>query len=47
MKKVLLIIGVLSTFGVIYIYNVKRKENKSTSSEQKVYARDGFIIYNE
>lgn len=47
MKKGLLLIGVLSTFGVIYIYSVKRKENKSTSSEQKVYARDGYIIYSE
>lgn len=33
MKKGLLLIGVLSTFGVIY--NVRRKNNKSTSSEQK------------
>ena len=33
MKKVLLV-GVLS-LGVIYIYNVMRKNNKSTSSEQK------------
>ena len=33
MKKVLLV-GVLS-LGVIYIYNVRRKNNKSTSSEQK------------
>ena len=33
MKKVLLV-GVLS-LGVIYIYNVRRKNKKSTSSEQK------------
>ena len=33
MKKVLLLVGVLS-LGVIYIYNVRRKNNKSTSSEQ-------------
>lgn len=32
MKKGLLLIGVLSTFGVIY--NVRRKNKKSTSSEQ-------------
>ena len=35
MKKGLLLVGVLSTFGVIYIYNVRRKNKKSTSSEQK------------
>ena len=34
MKKGLLLVGVLS-LGVIYIYNVKRKNKKSTSSEQK------------
>ena len=34
MKKGLLLVGVLS-LGVIYIYNVRRKNNKSTSSEQK------------
>ena len=33
MKKVLLV-GVLS-LGVIYIYSVRRKNKKSTSSEQK------------
>ena len=33
MKKGLLV-GVLSTFGFIYIYNVKKKNKKSTSSEQ-------------
>ena len=33
MKKGLLLIGVLSTLGVIYV--VMRKNNKSTSSEQK------------
>ena len=33
MKKGLLLIGVLSTLGVIYV--VRRKNNKSTSSEQK------------
>lgn len=32
MKKGLLLIGVLSTLGVIYA--VRRKKNKSTSSEQ-------------
>ena len=35
MKKRLLLVGVLLTIGVIYIYNVKRKNKKSTSSEQK------------
>ena len=35
MKKELLLVGVLSTFGFIYIYNVRRKNKKSTSSEQK------------
>ena len=34
MKKRLLLVGVLS-LGVIYIYNVRRKNKKSTSSEQK------------
>ena len=34
MKKGLLLVGVLS-LGVIYIYNVSRKNKKSTSSEQK------------
>lgn len=34
MKKGLLLVGVLS-LGVIYIYNVRRKKNKSTSSEQR------------
>lgn len=33
MKKGLLLVGVLS-LGVIYIYNVRRKNKKSTSSEQ-------------
>ena len=33
MKKGLLLIGALSTFGFL-IYNKKRKDNKSTSSEQ-------------
>lgn len=47
MKKGLLLVGVLSTFGFIYIYSVRRKDNKSTNSEQKIYARDGFIIYSE
>ena len=32
MKKGLLLIP---TFGFIYIYNVRRKNKKSTSSEQK------------
>ena len=47
MKKRLILVGVLSTFGFIYIDSVRRKDNKSTSSEQKIYARDGFIFYNE
>ena len=34
MKKGLILVGVLS-LGVIYIYNVRRKNKKSTSSEQK------------
>ena len=34
MKKGLLLIGVLS-LGVIYIYNTRRKNKKSTSSEQR------------
>ena len=33
MKKGLLLIGVLSTLGVIYV--VRRKKNKSTNSEQR------------
>ena len=33
MKKGLLLVGVLSTLGVIYV--VRRKKNKSTSSEQR------------
>ena len=33
MKKGLLLVGVLS-LGVIYIYNVRRKNKKSTRSEQ-------------
>ena len=33
-KGLLLLVGVLS-LGVIYIYNVRRKNKKSTSSEQK------------
>ena len=34
MKKGLLLVGVLS-LGTIYIYNVRRKNKKSTISEQK------------
>lgn len=34
MKKGLLLVGVLS-LGIIYIYNVRRKNKKSTSSEQR------------
>ena len=34
MKKGLLLVGVLS-LGVIYIYSTRRKNKKSTSSEQK------------
>ena len=34
MKKGLLLVGVLS-LGVIYIYNTRRKNKKSTSSEQR------------
>ena len=34
MKKGLLLVGVLS-LGVIYIYNTRKKNKKSTSSEQK------------
>ena len=34
MKTGLLLVGVLH-FSVIYIYNVRRKNKKSTSSEQK------------
>ena len=33
MKKGLLLVGVLSSFG--FIYSVRRKNKKSTSSEQK------------
>lgn len=33
MKKGLLLVGVLSIFG--FIYTVRRKNKKSTSSEQK------------
>ena len=35
MKKGILLVGILSTFGFIYIYSVRRKNKKSTSSEQK------------
>ena len=35
MKKGIFLVGVLPTFGFIYIYNVRRKNKKSTSSEQK------------
>ena len=34
MKKGILLVGVLS-LSVIYIHNVRRKNKKSTSSEQK------------
>ena len=34
MKKGLLLVGVLS-LGVIYIYKTRRKNKKTTSSEQK------------
>ena len=34
MKKGLLLVGVLF-LGIIYIYNTRRKNKKSTSSEQK------------
>ena len=34
MKKGLLVVGVLS-LGVIYFYDVRRKNKKSTSSEQR------------
>ena len=34
MKKRLLV-GALLTIGIIYIYNVRKKNNKSTSSEQR------------
>ena len=34
MKKGILLV-VLPTFGFIYIYSVRRKNKKSTSSEQK------------
>ena len=35
MKKGLILVGALSIVGFIYIYNVRRKNKKSTSSEQK------------
>ena len=35
MKKGLFLVGVIPTFVFIYIYNVRRKNKKSTSSEQK------------
>lgn len=37
MKKGIFLVGVIPTFGFIYIYiyNVRRKNKKSTSSEQK------------
>ena len=35
MKKGIFLVGVLPTFGFIYIYSVRRKNKKSTSSEQK------------
>ena len=35
MKKGIFLVGVIPTFGIIYIYNVRRKNKKSTSSEQK------------
>lgn len=35
MKKGIFLVGVIPTFGFIYIYNVSRKNKKSTSSEQK------------
>ena len=35
MKKGIFLVGVIRTFGFIYIYNVRRKNKKSTSSEQK------------
>lgn len=34
MKKGIFLVGVIPTFGFIYIYNVRRKNKKSTSSEQ-------------
>lgn len=35
MKKGLLLVGVIPSFGFIYIYSIRRKNKKSTSSEQK------------
>ena len=35
MKKGIFLVGVIPTFGFIYIYNERRKNKKSTSSEQK------------
>lgn len=35
MKKGIFLVGVIPTFGFIYIYNIRRKNKKSTSSEQK------------
>ena len=35
MKKGIFLVGVIPTFSFIYIYNVRRKNKKSTSSEQK------------
>ena len=35
MKKGIFLVGVIPTFGFIYIYNVRKKNKKSTSSEQK------------
>ena len=35
MKKGIFLVGVIPTFGFIYIYNVRRKNKKSTSREQK------------
>ena len=35
MKKGIFLVGVIPTFGFIYIYNVRRKNKKTTSSEQK------------
>lgn len=35
MKKGIFLVGVIPTFGFIYIYNVRKKNKKSTSSEQR------------
>lgn len=35
MKKGIFLVGVIPIVGFIYIYNVRRKNKKSTSSEQK------------